>query len=231
MIPLVLIPGMMCDARLFTPQIAALSGDIPLHLAPINRADTVPTLAAEILANAPPVFALAGLSMGGIVAMEILRQAPERVAKIALLDTNPLAEKDAIKTRRLPQIKKVQDGQLQAVMRDEMTPNYLADGPHNAAHLELCMEMALGLGPAVFERQSRALMTRPDQTDTLRAADIPALILCGAEDKLCPVFRHEFMQSLMPRSTLHIVQNAGHLPTLEQPEETTEALRRWLEAA
>lgn len=90
--------------------------------------------------------------------------------------------------------------------------------------------MALGLGPVVFERQSRALMTRPDQTETLRAADIPALILCGAEDRLCPVFRHKMMQGLIPRSTLHIVQNAGHLPTLEQPEETTEALRRWLEA-
>lgn len=229
MTPLVLIPGMMCDARLFAPQIAALSGDRDLFLPSIHHAANVEDLAAQVLANAPPRFALAGLSMGGIVAMEMLRQAADRIERIALMDTNALAEQGAIKARRLPQMRAVQDGHLARVMRDEMKPNYLTDGPKRAEVLDLCMDMALTLGPHAFLRQSRALMDRPDQTDTLRAADLPALVLCGRDDALCPIHRHELMASLIPGARLEIIEQAGHLPTLEQPEETTAALQRWLE--
>ena len=230
MTPLVLIPGMMCDARQFGPQIDAMSGRRTLILAPIDAHETVQALAGEILANSPPDFALAGLSMGGIIAMEILRQAPERVAAIALLDTNPLAEHDAVKARRLPQMAQVRAGELDTVMREEMKPNYLTDGPNRAAILDLCMEMAMNLGPDVFIRQSRALMNRPDQSESLRNTDVPTLILCGEEDTLCPPARHELMHALVPNSTLEVIKNAGHLPTLEQPEQTTVALDRWLEA-
>lgn len=229
MTPLVLIPGMMCDARLFAPQVAALSGRVPICHAPISAHDSVAALAGDLLSWAPPRFALAGLSMGGIVAMEVLRQAPERVTRFALLDTNPLAEAEAVKARRGPQMAAVRAGRLREVMRDEMKPNYLADGPGRAAVLDICMEMALDLGPEVFLRQSRALMHRPDQSDTLRAARQPALILCGRADALCPVERHQLMAGLCPNAVLHVVEDAGHLPTLEQPDETNAALRRWLE--
>lgn len=229
MVPLVLIPGMMCDARLFGPQIGALSARMPVMLAPITGHDCVAVLAAEILSWTPDRFALAGLSMGGIVAMEILRQAPERVTRLALLDTNPLAEQEAVKARREPQIEKVRAGQLRAVMRDEMMPNYLADAATGAPILNLCMDMAENLGPDVFVRQSRALQTRPDQQQTLRAYAGPALVLCGREDRLCPVERHDLMASLLPNATRVTIDGAGHLPTLEQPEETNAALRRWLE--
>ena len=228
MTPLVLIPGMMCDARLFMPQIAAFSHGRAVLLAPIHNDDNVAGLAQAILATAPPRFALAGLSMGGIVAMEILRQAPERVDRIALLDTNPLAEQDDIKARRLPQMQAVQNGRLRDVMRDEMKPNYLAPGPNRAGVLDMCMTMALDLGPHAFLRQSRALMDRRDQTDTLRNAQLPALILCGQHDTLCPVARHQLMADLMPNAHLEIIKNAGHLPTLEQPGATNTALGRWL---
>lgn len=230
MTPLVLIPGMMCDARLFAPQIAALSGERMITCAPISRRARVDELATDILANTPPVFALAGLSMGGIVAMEILRQAPDRVERIALLDTNPRAEANAVKAARLPQMQSVRDGKLRSIMRDEMKPNYLTDGPRRAEVLDLCLDMALGLGPHVFLNQSRALMDRPDQTETLRAADLPALVLCGRDDTLCPIHRHELMAGLIGGSTLEIIDGAGHLPTLEQPETTNAALLRWLEA-
>lgn len=229
MTPLVFLPGMMCDARLFAPQIAAFSGERRVQTAPISGFDHVAGLAAAVLADAPPRFALAGLSMGGIVAMEVLRQAPDRVARIALLDTNPKAEADNIKARREPQIAAVLRGELTRVMREEMKPNYLTDGPHRGAILDLCMVMAETLGPDAFVNQSKALQSRPDQQATLRAAMCPALVLCGRDDALCPVHRHELMAELMPRATLHIVENAGHLPTLEQPDETTDALRRWLE--
>ena len=181
MTPLVLIPGMMCDARLFGPQIAAFSSRRALVCAPISGRASIEDLAAGVLANAPKSFALAGLSMGGIVAMEVMRQEPERVERIALMDTNPLAEDDDVKARRLPQMMMVRDNALSAVMRDEMKPRYLSNTPQRENILDLCMEMALGLGRHVFLKQSRALMDRPDQSDTLRGVDVPALILCGRE--------------------------------------------------
>ena len=230
MTPLVLRPGMMCDARLFAPQIAAFSGERDVFLGSIHHEVTIEALAVNVLASAPPRFALCGLSMGGIVAMEILRQFPERVERIALLDTNHLAEQDEVKAKRLPQMQAVQEGNLTAVMRDEMKPNYLSDGPKRQEVLDLCMDMALGLGPHAFLRQSRALMDRPGQTETLRKADLPALVLCGRDDALCSVSRHEMMADLISGSHLAVIENAGHLPTLEQSEMTTAALRRWLDA-
>lgn len=229
MIPLLLLPGMMCDARLFGPQIDALSGTRPLMTLPMDRHETLQELAADILAYAPPCFAMAGVSMGGILAMEVLRQAPNRVAGLALMDTNPKAELEAVKARRTPQIAAARAGDLRRVMRDEMKPNYLADGPNTGAILDLCMAMAMDLGPEVFVRQSIALRDRPDQQDTLRDFKGPALVLCGQEDTLCPLERHELMHALMPQSRLAVIPGAGHLPTLEQPVLTTKALVGWLE--
>ncbi|MEX0282761.1 MAG: alpha/beta fold hydrolase [Arenibacterium sp.] len=229
MTPLILLPGMMCDARLFGPQIDALSNRVPLMSFPLSQQDSVGAMAAEILNNAPPRFALAGLSMGGIVAMEVLRQAPDRVERLALLDTNPLAEASEVKARRAPQMAAVREGRLRQVMRDEMKPNYLADGPRQGAILDLCMAMATDLGPDVFLRQSQALMDRHDQQATLSAYTGKTLVLCGRADGLCPVERHQLMHDLLPNSALTIIEDAGHLPTLEQPQETTAALIRWLE--
>lgn len=229
MIPLVLLPGMMCDARLFAPQVAAFSSARPILHAPIGGHETMEALAADMAAWAPPKFALVGLSMGGIVAMEVVRQAPDRMERLALLDTNPLAEENDAKARRSPQINAVQAGGLRRVMRNEMKPNYLADTCGRGAILDLCMEMALSLGPEVFVRQSRALRDRPDQTKTLRAYRGPTLLLCGREDGLCPVERHELMKTLMPQARLEIIEGAGHLPVLERPDDANHKLKEWLE--
>lgn len=228
-LPLVLLPGMMCDARLFAPQIAALSATRAIQVAPLTGHDTTAALADAVLADAPPRFALAGLSMGGIVAMEIMARAHSRVARLALLDTNPRAETPAAQARRAPQIAAAERGDLARVMREEMKPNYLADGPGQRAILDLCMEMALALGPEVFIRQSRALRDRPDRQDTLRAVTVPTLVLCGAEDRLCPLDRHVLMRDLIPGAQLAVIPGAGHLPTLEQPGRTTAALADWLD--
>ncbi len=228
MTPLVLIAGMMCDARLFAPQMAALGQRHVLH-ATCTQHDRMDDIAAAILAIAPPRFALAGLSMGGIVAMEILRQAPERVERLALLDTNPLAEQDEVRQRRVPQIERARAGGLRAVMRDEMKPNYLAEGPRKEALLHLCMDMALNLGPEVFVRQSRALAGRLDPRATRAAFKGPALVLMGEADRLCPRERHELMHALMPQSRLVVTAGAGHLPPLEKPDATTQSLLDWLD--
>jgi pimeloyl-ACP methyl ester carboxylesterase len=227
MTPLLLIPGMMCDARMWGGVPSALHPQPVAHALPVEG-ESIARMAAAILAEAPPRFALAGLSMGGIVAMEMLHEAPGRIERLALLDTNPLAEAPEVRARRQPQIDRALAGDLDGVMRDEMKPNYLAD-PSDMALLDLCMDMARGLGPEVFRRQSLALRDRSDQTATLAAFKGPALVLMGEHDRPCPRDRHELMHRLMPQSRLVIVEGAGHLPPLERPEETTAALRRWLE--
>ena len=118
--PLVLLPGMMCDVRLFAPQIAAFSHEHPVLVAPLTGADTMSALATAVLAIAPPRFALAGLSMGGIVAMEMIRQAPDRISRLALLDTNALADPPGFAAKREAQVEKALSGELRSVMRDEM---------------------------------------------------------------------------------------------------------------
>jgi pimeloyl-ACP methyl ester carboxylesterase len=225
--PLLLIPGMMCDARMWG-KVPELLGDITIHHALPIKHDTITALAMDILEQAPSRFALAGLSMGGIVAMEMLAQAPERISRIALLDTNAMAEAEPIKARRGPQIERALAGGLYSVMRHEMKPHYLADGPDRDAVLDLCMEMAIGLGPEIFQRQSIALRDRPDYQATLAQFKGPALVLMGADDRLCPLDRHTLMHSLMPQSCFAIIQGAGHLPTLERPGETAAAMINWL---
>lgn len=226
--PLVLLPGMMCDARLFEPQIAAISSGRAVMTAPLTGADTMEGLAAVILAIAPPRFALAGLSMGGILAMEVIRQAPERVSRLALLDTNPLAEVPERAVKREPQVERVRRHGLERVMREEIMPHYLAAGSDPKGILDVCWAMAEACGAEVFASQSHALRDRPDQSDTLRGVTVPTLVLCGAEDALCPLERHQLMHDLIPGSQLAIIEGAGHLPTLEQPDKTNEALNQWL---
>ena len=229
MTPLVLLPGMMCDERLFASQINELSKRREVHFAKITDHETISEMASDVLNNAPPVFALAGLSMGGIVAMEIVSQAPERVERLALLDTNPLAELPDVLKRRGPQIDAIKNGQLKEIIRDEMKPNYLFDGVRKTEILKLCMDMALDIGPDAFIRQSIALRDRVDQKNTLGSYKRPALVLCGRHDVLCPLERHELMHTLLENSKLEIIEDAGHLPTLEQPKITTMALASWLE--
>jgi len=226
--PLVFLPGMMCDARLFGPQIAELSSEYSVMVGPVTRGERIEEIASGLLDELPQRFALAGLSMGGIVAMEILRRAPDRITRLALMDTNPLAETPQVAAAREPQIVKVRAGRMGDVMRDELKPNYLAPGPYVSEILDLVMDMAVALGPEVFVRQSRALQRRRDQQGTLRRCKVPTLILCGAHDALCPVKRHTFMAELIPGAELCVLENAGHLPTLESPAETTQALRNWL---
>jgi len=223
-----MVPGMMCDERIFSPQIEELSKNLEVTVADISSFLTIRELASEVLKKAPKKFSLLGHSMGGIVAMEIYSQEPNRIEKLILMDTNPKAELDEVKLKREPQIRDVNEGKLLEVMRDEMKPNYLADIENQENVLNVCMDMALNLGPDVFINQSKALQTRADQQGTIQSINIPVLIMCGSEDKLCTVERHEMMHNMINNSELKIINNAGHMPTLEQPKETTEVLKKWL---
>ena len=226
---LILLPGMMCDARLFAAQIAVLQDSIRISVPLPVSAPNMAQLAAEVLADAPDCFALGGVSMGGILAMEIIRQAPQRVTHLALIDTNPFAERDEVKARRTPQMDAARDGRLAAVMRDEMKPSYFTHRADNADLLDLTMAMATDLGPDAFIAQSLALRDRPDYEATLRHVTCSTLILCGRHDQLCPVERHEAMKAMIPHARLCIVEEAGHLPTIETPGIVTTALQELLE--
>ena len=229
--PLVFLPGHMCDGRLFANQIEAFSSKRAVHLANFAHGATIAEFAANALASAPPRFVLCGLSMGGIVAMEIMRTAADRVAGLVLMDTNHRAEtRDGAEARKR-RIALAKRGELASVVRDEMKPAYLAEGPRNEQILELVMAMAMSLGGQVFERQARAIMSRPDQTETLRRAAVPTLVICGEEDKLCSLRTHEDMAGLILGAKLEVVRGAGHLVPLEQPERTNELISDWLESA
>ena len=227
--PVLFLPGMMCDARLFEPQITMLSASRGVMVGNLTGSAQMGALAARVLDEAPRRFALVGLSMGGIVAMEILSRAPDRVTRVCLMDTNPLPETPQRAAEREPQIIGARTGRLAEIIRNEIKPAYLAPGIRRMDILNLVVEMAETLGPEVFVDQSRALQRRPDQQATLRAARMPALILCGAEDTLCPVARHEHMADLMPNARLEVVPDAGHLPVLEQPDRVNRLLSAWLD--
>lgn len=228
----VLLPGMMCDERLFALQAEWLQQEAhkPFNviIPRLDNANSIQGLADKILAEMPSSFALCGLSMGGIVAMEMMAQAPDRIERLALMDTNPLSETAEGALRRNRQIKDVKAGRLKQVISEEMKPHYLADSPDKQAYLDLCMDMALTLGDKVFISQSLALRDRPDQTETLSKVRCATLILHGKEDRLCPPDRHHLMQELIPHARLVEVDGAGHLPPLEKPTKTVVHLYEWL---
>lgn len=223
-----LLPGLMCDSRLWTPQIEALTqrtvvGDT-------TRADNFADMARDVLAAAPPRFAMAGLSMGGILALEIWRQAPERVSHIALMDTNAKADPPDRRSRRMQQIEDALSGRLRELAIETLKPVYLAESHRDdEALLGTILDMAMDLGPEVFERQSLALKNRVDSLETLDTIDCPALVLCGREDALCPVSFHELMASRIPDAKLVVVDDCGHLATLEQPAVVTAELEALFE--
>ena len=212
-----LLPGMMCDARLWQHQVRAI--EQPVFHADTTQSDTIQDMAARALRDAPSEFAVAGLSMGGILAFEIWRQAPERVTHMALLDTNPRAEIAARRSVRMQQIDTAIAGGLRELAIEALKPVYLAEAHQEDQQLlELILDMVMDVGSEVFRRQSLALRDRPNSVPTLATIDCPTLILCGEEDTICPVEYHEFMAERIPHARLRIIENCGHMSSLEQPD-------------
>ena len=222
---ILLLPGMMCDERLWSHQIAAL--DVPVKVADVSKSDNFADMAAEVLAAAPPYFAMAGLSMGGILAFEIWRQAPERVTHLALLDTNPHPDAPGRRALRFEQIAAAASGQLRELAIESLKPLYLAEKNRNDENLlNTILDMALDLGPDVFERQSLAVMNRPDSVPTLPKISCRTSVICGREDALCPVHFHELMASAIPNSRLVVIDGCGHMSSMEAPAVVTDELVR-----
>ena len=185
--PLVVLPDMMCDARLFAPQIDGLSHDRAVMVGPVHLGERVEERASMILDMAPRRFALCGHGFGGTVALEILRRAPTRVSRLCLIATNPMGETPVRAAEREPQIIAARTGRLEQVIREELIPELLAETPFKAHIFDMMVDMALSLGPDVFVRQSRALQKRRDYQRSLALIKCPCLVLCGAEDLITPL--------------------------------------------
>ena len=196
--PVVLIPGLMADVRLFLPQIVGLGAVRAMQVVLVTQSDTVEAMSSYVLATAPARFALVGHGLGGEVALDVVRRAPDRVSRVVLMATDPLAEAPSTSAAREARIVAARSGRLAEAMLGEIPPAALADTPWRDEVLALVRDMAMGLGKGVFLRQSRALQRRPDQQKTMRKVKIPALVLVGANDTLVPVRRQEFTAGLMP---------------------------------
>jgi pimeloyl-ACP methyl ester carboxylesterase len=227
--PVLFIPGMMLDQRMYSAQAAALSAGYRVVMADITRSDSIEALASDVLGDAPPRFALVGLSMGAIVGLEVYRRAQERITHLALLDTTAFADRPERRAVREQQMAAAARGALAEVLREEMKPMYVAKRHRtNAGLLDRILEMGIDLGPDVFRRQSIALRDRRDYSAMLGSVNCPALVLCGREDQLCPVSLHCDLAASIARADLVVLAETGHLSAMEEPAAVTAALEHLL---
>ncbi len=225
---LVMIPPLMCDARVFSHQIRELGNEHAVMFAPVTRGERMEEVASQILTWAPAKFALMGMGLGGMVAMELMRRAADRITRIALIDTSAQADTPETAAARETQIIAARSGRMDDVLQHEMNSTWLAPHTDKASVINLLREMGQGLGPEVYVRQARALQRRKDQQATLRQIRQPAVVLCGRFNGQFPLKRQEFMAEMIPHGTLEVIEQGGYLSSLEAPEAVTDALRRWM---
>ena len=225
---LVLIPGTLCDGTLFAHQVAGLSDLADCRVADSSVADDLGAAAEAVLAGVTGRFALLGLSYGGIIAFEILRRAPERVSRLILLNTNFMRPYDSTRANQERWVGMACLGRFEEVTTDILTDLMLhPDHARDPALRAAVLDMARSVGNAGFVRQVKAQLGRPDSRADLPNINCPTLLVTGREDRLCPVGLHEEMAALIPRSKLEVIEQCGHLSTLEQPERVTRCIRTW----
>lgn len=227
--PLVLLPGLLCDEALWRHQLDTLDDIAEMTVADLAGADTVGALARSVLDAAPETFSLCGLSMGGYVAFEIVRQAPDRVRRLALLDTTARADTPEQTAFREGLIDLVHHGEFRGV-----TPRLLPQlvHPDRLGDDALCADvlaMAERVGKHAFLRQQRAIMNRPDSRHDLGLIHCPTLVLCGRQDVRTPLAASAEIAEKVRRATLVVIEDCGHLSALERPRAVSAVLRYWLQ--
>lgn len=226
--PLVLLPDILCDIALFDPVLRHLSADRPVMFVPLLGGDSSAALATAILAVLPPRFAVLGQGLGGVIAMEIASRAPERIERLALIGSYPQTEMPAKAAEREPRVAIARGGRMEAVAEAEFPAETLAPGAGRAAVMRAVAAMARRTGPQIYADHTRALQRRPDHQGTLRRLHCPALVLCGAHDMLAPPRRQQIVAELIRGAVYCMLDDAGHMPTLEAPEAVMTALQGWL---
>lgn len=226
-VPLLLLPGLLNDAGLWAAQVRELADIADAQVADLTGDDSVTAMAARAPAKAPPRFALAGLSMGGYVAFEILRQAPERVTRLALLDTSATPDSPERAEQRRAAMDSLRLGRFLGVtgrlLPQLVHPDHVA-GPVGDA----VRAMAARVGGAAFLRQQQAILDRPDSTRLLASITVPTLVAVGDSDRLTPPADAQLMHHAIAGANFHCFAHCGHLPPLEKPSETSAVLRTWL---
>ncbi len=229
-LPIVLVPGLLCSARLYAPQIAALWPFGPVMVADHRRDSDMGSIATRVLADAPPRFALVGLSMGGYIAFAMQRQAPDRIAKLALLDTSSRPDTAEQAEARKKFIAMAEAGKLGDVV-DTLTPRFLHKDRHKDESLtRIVRDMAADTGPEAFVRQQKAIMSRPDSRPLLASIRCPSLVLVGDGDELTPPELSKEICAGISGARLVVVPHCGHLSTIEKPDAVNAALAEWLGA-
>ena len=226
--PLVFIPPLLSDARIFAHQLQDLSRDHAVMLAPPTCGERMEEIASQILDWAPSKFALVGMGLGGMVAMEILRRASDRVARVAFVSTTPQADTPEAAAAREPHIIAARAGRWDDVLQHEINSTWMAPSTDKVEAVRVLSQMGRDIGPEIYVKQARAIQRRKDQQPILRQIQQPTAVICGRHDGQYHLKRHEFLAELIPYANLEIIEGAGYLPTLEAPEATTDALRRWL---
>jgi pimeloyl-ACP methyl ester carboxylesterase len=225
---LVLLPGLVNDPRLWQQQITGLANIAQVSVGDLTKGHTIAEMASDVLANAPAEqFALAGLSMGGYVALEIMRQAPERILALALLDTSARPDTAAAIEKRNEVIEQAEinyQSVIDELMPKQLHPTHMED----ISLVNLIAEMAIGLGNKIFIRQQRAIAGRIDSIPSLSLIKCPTLVLCGREDAITPIGLHQEMVSEIEGAGLIIIDHCGHLSAAEQPTRVNEALAQWI---
>lgn len=226
--PLVILPGFMQDARAFMPQLVHLGADRPVILMPPAAGDSIEQISLAYLAQLPESFAVLGHGLGGYVALDLLRRIPQRISRIALIGTDALPERPSDAAARERRLLAARAGQLDEALAGDLPGTALAETPWRDEVRALALDMGMAMGLEAYLRQSRLMQRRPDQQMTLRQVKVPALILAGAADTLLPPRRAEFLAGLMPFGRMELVEGAGHLLQLEQPEAVSAILRDFL---
>lgn len=228
--PLVLLPGLLCDAALWEPQLSDLADIADFFVADVTEHETMKDMAASVLRDSPwKEFALAGLSMGGYVVQEIMRQVPQRVTRLALLDTRSRPEQPEETERRHQFMKVAQAERGFTPVTNRMLPLLLYPSRVKDAPLvKVIREMAERTGVEAYIRQQKAIISRPDFRPALTNIKCPTLVLCGRQDQLTPLENSEEMAAAIPGAKLVIVEECGHMSTLERPEIVNNAMRKWL---
>ncbi|MEH6402048.1 MAG: alpha/beta hydrolase [Sneathiella sp.] len=227
--PLILVPGLLCTSDLWRDQIQALSDIAEIEIPTHHLDDNIEAIADRILETAPNQFALAGLSMGGYVALEIILRAPERVSHLALIDTRADADTAKERQKRQDFINLVERGRVFKGVTESLLPMLIHPSRFKEDILtQRIYQMAEDIGKEGFIRQEIAIMNRKDRWAELSQIDCPTLVLSGNEDALIPAIHQEKMASAIPDAEFHIIPECGHLPSMERPFETNTIMREWL---
>jgi pimeloyl-ACP methyl ester carboxylesterase len=227
MLPVLLVPGLNCTSRVYRDAIEALWSLGSVMVANHCDGEGLTGIAANILAAAPPRFALAGFSFGGYLAFEILRQARDRVERLALLDTSARADTAEAAETRTRRIALAESGKFSLVVQQSFAASVHPDHLDDAKLLAIHSGMALANGPMIYARQQRAIIERPDSRSALSRIDVPTLVLVGEGDQITPPEIAREMHEAIPGSNLMVVPGAGHMALIEQPATVSAALADW----